>query len=246
MSADERDWEGDVARDFDSALGRVSSDLEAARAAFYTMHAANRQLKVEGLIKSAEGASLPATDPPADDPGIAALRRILQRFYDPKQGGGIPSYRSDGSWGEGLHGLGVAHGHELNALFVLAGLVPRPVEVRGPCQTCRWARHGYERGYTLPCLTCTRPWHSNYEPADGVLQDDLGLPDRIVRRVQGTSTDLDRALDSDRLGRPQPYVHLVAAAEQGGRDQVVKVIQAQLDRQDAQHAPRVSVDDAAE
>lgn len=244
MSADERDWEDGVIRDFDSALGRASSNLEAARTAFYTMCAANRQLKVENLIGSAEG--VPGSDPPVSNPGITTLRRILQRFYDPKQGGGILGYRSDGSWGEGLHGLGVASSDELNALFALAGLVPRPVEVRGPCQTCRWARHGYERGHTLPCNTCTRPWHSNYEPADGALQDDFGLPDRIVRRVRGTATDLDRAVDSDRFGRLEPYAHLVAAAEQGGRNQVVEVIQEHLDRQDARHALYISADDDME
>lgn len=166
----------------------------------------------------------------AEHAGLRALREILSRMYSGKQGGGITGYSQTRGWAFVSSGIGQATPEQLDALFDLVGLQPRPVVPRGACADCRWAKDGRERGYSFPCAPCTRPWLSSFEPAVGPAPDALGLVDRVVRRAQGGYTAEDLAIDADNHGQPRQYPSLIEAAALGGRDAVVRAIQDHIDR----------------
>lgn len=161
-----------------------------------------------------------------EHPGVAALRGLLRTMYRPEQGGGIPLRSPEGRWLFSAIGLGTVTAEQLDALFDLAGLVPKAVEQRGSCRDCRWAKNGKSRGYTYPCSPCTRPWMSNFEPAAGPPPDDRGLVDRLVRRAAGQATEDDIAIDRvpPTTRRPAGPSWDVAAAGERGRDAVVAAL----------------------
>lgn len=160
-----------------------------------------------------------------EPPGVTALREILSGWFNPRQGGGVMGLAADGTWGFVSAGLGQATPAQLDALFDLAGLTPKPIVPRGPCSGCRWSKDGRERGYSFPCGPCTRPWHSSFEPAEGPPTDGLGIVDRIVRRANGEATDLDGAIDSVSTGRRPPgQVGTLKEAGLSGRAAVVEAI----------------------
>lgn len=165
-------------------------------------------------------------------PGVDALREILSRWFSPKQGGGISGLGRDGRWHFVSAGLGQATAEQIDALFALAGLEPKPVEPRGACADCRWAKDGRERGYAFPCGPCTRPWHSSFEPVSGEPPDGLGLVDRVVRRAAGDATELDDQIDDDGRGSVRSLPWLIEAAQAGGRDAVVRAIDEHVAKAD--------------
>lgn len=99
--------------------------------------------------------------------GLAVLRRILRAMRWHDQGGYVS--RVDGKWSFVSTGLPQATPEEVDTLFALAGIEPDEIVSKGSCFHCKHARDdGSERGYEKPCLTCSRPYHSNFVPADRV------------------------------------------------------------------------------
>lgn len=96
--------------------------------------------------------------------GLAVLRRILRAMRWHDQGG----YRAwdDGKWSFVSTSLPQTTPEELDALFSLAGIEPDEIVPKGNCFHCEHARDdGTERGYDRPCVSCSRPYLSNFVPA---------------------------------------------------------------------------------
>lgn len=99
--------------------------------------------------------------------GVATLRRLLRAMRWDDQGG--YSSRQNGKWLFISTGLPQTTPEDLDELFALAGIEPDEVVPKGNCFHCKHAREdGRERGYDQPCCTCTRPYHSNFVPANRV------------------------------------------------------------------------------
>ncbi len=98
--------------------------------------------------------------------GTAALRAILKRKRDDKQGG--YHGRENGKWDFISSGLSGISPEEMDALFALAGIVPDEIVSKGDCKDCKHAvkKHNRwgEQGYEGPCLSCARPQMSNFVP----------------------------------------------------------------------------------
>lgn len=98
--------------------------------------------------------------------GLAVLRRVLRAMRWHDQGGYVS--RDNGKWSFVSTGLPQTTPEELDALFAMAGIEPDEIVPKGHCFDCKHARNGSERGYENPCSPCTRPYHSNFVPADRV------------------------------------------------------------------------------
>lgn len=86
---------------------------------------------------------------------------ILEKRWNDQ--GGFASYDA-GHWAFVSTGLGQVTPKELDLLCKFTGIVPDEIVPRGPCSKCKFARDGNERGYEMPCLSCTRPYHSHFQP----------------------------------------------------------------------------------
>ncbi len=92
--------------------------------------------------------------------GTAALRAILKRKRDDKQGG--YHGRENGKWDFISSGLSGISPEEMDALFALAGIVPDEIVSKGDCKDC--AAGPADLGWDEPCVSCSRPSMSNFVP----------------------------------------------------------------------------------
>lgn len=96
------------------------------------------------------------------------LRTVLMRLRWDKQDG-FPGVGPDGKYtghaGFITTDLPQVTPEELDQLMELAGIMPDQIINLGLCKDCLHARpDGTERGYSRPCVMCSRPQHSHFTP----------------------------------------------------------------------------------
>jgi hypothetical protein len=106
------------------------------------------------------------TDPQVVREARKVIRRLMLAMRWDDQGG--YSGRQNGKWDFISTSLAQTYPEELDALMAFAGIVPDEIKSKGDCADCEFSVDGptgrHERGYEMPCLKCSRPYHSNFVP----------------------------------------------------------------------------------